>query len=192
MKKFITITFAVLTVFFQSCNSGNPELQNAEQIKGRSEQEVVTGQPLQDLKANAINEADTESLIKWSLGRVQEELMKSKDKVASFDEVDVLLDENLQMVIRKKKGLTVYEERVKLENLNPDVKTMKIITDYGKNPNPGFKLAVIEGKTGVEYYENGKKKETKKELEFLLGERRQVQLVISAMTTAIKTAQGNM
>ncbi len=179
----------VCILFLFACGQTNPELKNAEEIKDRSEQKVVTGgKPSENLRANAIEEGDLESRIKWSLGRVQEELRKSTDMVDSYGEISVLLDENHQMVIRNKKGLTTEERRVSLANLNTDVKTIKIIADGDGVPNPGFKMSVIEGRAGIDYFVNGTKKETLNELEILLGERRQVQLVISALTQAIRTA----
>ena len=164
-------------------------MKNAQEIKDRSDQKVATGgTPSDDLKANAIDEGDLEGRITWSLGRVQEELRRSADKVDSYGEISVLLDENHQMVIRNKKALKTEERRVNLSNLNPDVKTIQIIADGNGVPNPGFKMAVIEGKAGIDYFVNGTKKESLNELEILLGERRQVQLVISALTQAIRTS----
>lgn len=191
MKNLLIITIAFCALFLFGCGESNPELKNAQEVKDRSEQKVVTGGTAsEDLKANAIDENDLDSRIKWSLGRVQEELRAAADHVDSYGEITVLLDDNHQMVIRNKKGLTTEERRVNLSNLNTDIKTMTIIRDGDAGPNPGFKMSVIPGKPGVDYFVNGTKKETLQELEILLGERRQVQLVISALTQAIKTANG--
>lgn len=192
MKNLLIVTIAFCTLFLFACGQSNPELENAQEVKDRSEQKVVTGgTPSEDLKANAIDENDLESRIKWSLGRVQEEMRAAADRVDSYGEISVLLDDNHQMVIRNKKGLTTEERRVNLSNLNTDIKTMTIIRDGDGGPNPGFKMSVIPGKPGVDYFVNGSKKETLQELEILLGERRQVQLVISALTQAIRTANEN-
>ena len=192
MKKY-TIYFSIAAVsIFTACQSGNPELENATTIKDRSEQQVVTGgKPSDDLKANAISEGDIAGQVKWSLGRVQEELRNSKGSVVGLGEVTVLVDDNFQMVIKNEFEGDVYEKRVGLSNLDIDVKKLQIVRDNGDDiPNPGFKIPVLEGKPGVEIYKNGSKQETVKELEILLGERRQVQLVVSALTQAVK-AIGN-
>lgn len=189
MKNLLIISITSCSLFLFSCGQSNPELKNAQEVKDRSEQKVVTGGTASDdLKANAINEGDLESRIKWSLGRVQEEMRKASEKVDAYGEISVLLDDNHQMVIRNKKGLTTEERRVSLANLNTDIKTITIIADGDGVPNPGFKMAILPGKAGIDYFVNGTKKETLQELEIFLGERRQVQLVISALTQAIKTA----
>ena len=189
MKKIAQLSMVFSAILFTACNSGNPELKNAEEIKDRSEQQIITAgeKPVEALKANAISEGDIAGQIKWSLGRVQEELKASVGKVDGLGEITVLLDENLQMVIRNKHNGTVYEKRVKLANLETDVSKFQIVVDNDTNPNPGFKIPVVAGRPGVEIYVNGEKKETLKELEILLGERRQVQLVISALTQAATT-----
>ena len=191
MKKITHLSLILFIALFTSCNSGNPELKNAEEIKDRSEQQKVTGdKPVETLRANAISEGDIEGQIKWSLGRLQEELRASVGKVKELGEVSVLLDDNLQMVIRNKFDGNVYEKRVGVANLNTDMSKLQIIVDNGNVLNPGFKMPVLDGKPGVEIFVNGEKKETVKELEIFLGERRQVQLVISALTQAAQTAQG--
>ncbi len=192
MKKTLFIAAVNLAILFCACG-GNPDLKNPEEVKNRSEQQVVTGGTAsEDLKANAIDVNDTEKLIKWSLGRVQEELKKSEGTIEELGEVSVLLDENMQMVIRNNKDGNVYEKRVKLSSLNTDINSFQIVVDNDTNPYPGFKMPVVDGQPGVDHYENGKKKETKKDLEIFLAERRQVQLVISAMIQAAQTAKGEL
>ena len=105
-------------------------------------------------------------------------------------DISVLVDDNYQMVIRNKNDGNVYEQRVSLANLDTNMKNMQIIVDRGDVPHPGFRMPVLKGKPGVEIYENGQKKETKQELEILLSERRQVQLVISALTQAVRSVRG--
>ena len=193
MKKTLFIAIVNLAILFCACG-GNPDLKNPKEVKDRSEQQqVVTGgTPTENLKANAIDVGDTEKLIKWSLGRVQEELKKSQGAIDELGEVSVLLDENFQMVIRNAKDGNVYEKRVKLTSLDHDVKALQIVADNSTNSHPGFTMAVMEGEPGVDYYENGNKTETKKELEIYLKERRQVQLVVSAMVQAVQTAKGEI
>lgn len=183
---------AVLMLFscFVACNSGNPDLENAEAVKDRSEQQIVTGdKPSQNLKANSIPENDLQGQVKWALGRVQEELRKSSANVSTLGDVTVLVDDNFQMVIQNKVDGNVHEQRVGLANLDTDMKKIEIIVDKGEVANPGFRMPVIEGKAGVERYLNGEMKETVPSLELILGERRQVQLVISALTQAINTSK---
>lgn len=97
MKKIAFLSCLGLMVMLLACNSKNPELENAEQVKDRSEQKVVTGgNPSDDLKANAIQEGDIAGRVKWSLGRIQEELRNSTGAIESLGEVSVLVDANFQ------------------------------------------------------------------------------------------------
>ena len=75
-SSFLYLMFSIfcLLLLHVGCSSGNPELENAQAIKDRSEQKTVTGKPAEDLKANAIEETDVKGRVEWSLGRVQEEL----------------------------------------------------------------------------------------------------------------------
>lgn len=93
------------------------------------------------------------------------------------------------MVIRNKKDGDVYEKRVGLQNLDTDMSKIQIVVDNNENPHPGFRMPVLKDKPGVEIYKNGKRIETLPELEILVGERRQVQLVISALTQAVKSVR---
>lgn len=174
-----------------SCGSENPELKNATTVKDRSEQQILTGdKPSENLKANAIEEGDAAGKIRWSLGRVQEEMRNSIGTISGLESVDVLLDDNFQMVIRTKENGDSYEKRVGIANIDIDMKKIQILRDGDEYPNPGFRMPILEEKPGVEIYRNGVKSETKRELEIVLGERRQVQLVVSALTHAVKSARG--
>ncbi|HHM21032.1 MAG TPA: hypothetical protein ENJ20_03315 [Bacteroidetes bacterium] len=193
MKKTFIYSLSILIACLSACDRGNPDPQNATAIKDRSEQQVVTGgSPSDDLKANAIDMGDTRKMVEWSLGRVQEELRKSAKEIDDLGEVTVLVDDHFQMIIRNKNNGEVTEQRVLLANLDTDMKKMKIIVNYGDVPFPGFRMPVVEGKPGVEIYKNGKKVETKKTLDLTLAERKQVQLVISALTQAIRAVRGDM
>lgn len=193
MKKNILAALLFSTVFTFSCTQRNPELKNAVDVKDRSEQKIVTGgKPSDDLRANAIPEGDIMARAKWSLGRVKEELKNSSVTVQNLGEINVLLDDNLTMVIQNVVNGEVYERRVNLANLNSDSKSMKIIADRGDNIHPGIQFSVLEGKAGVEHFKDGKLIKTERHLEFLLAERRQVQLVASAMFQAIKVSQGEL
>ena len=190
MKKISFFPFLCLLLML-SCGPSNPDLENATVVKDRSEQQIVTGdKPSDNLKANAIDDGDTAGKIRWSLGRIQEEMRNSIGAIAGLESVDVLLDDNFQMVLRTKENGDTYERRVGIANIDIDMKNIQIIRDGDEYPNPGFRMPILADKAGVEIYKNGSKTETKRELEIILGERRQVQLVVSALTHAVRSARG--
>ncbi len=194
MKKLMIVCFALAVLMVQSCAESNPDPQNAVEIKSRTEQEVKTGEkPTDVIRANAIAEGDAVGRAKWSLGRVQEELNASAGKVDGLGKVSVLLDDNMLLIIRNEYDGDTFEKRVNLANLIADPKQMEFVVD-GKDGahHPGVRIPTIEGKAPVEIFKNGSKKGSEDQLEILLGERRQVQLVVSAMTHAIKVAQGDL
>ncbi len=194
MKNFMILCFAFSVLMIQSCAESNPDPQNAVEIKGRSDQEAKNGEkPTDNLKANAIAEGDAVGRAKWSLGRVQEELNASAGKVDGLGKVSILLDDNMLMIIRNEVDGNTYEKRVNLANLSSDAKRMEFVVDGVEGAhNPGVKIPILEGKAPVGIFKNGSETSTEKYLELLLGERRQVQLVVSAMTHAIKVSQGDL
>jgi len=194
MKNLLVILVSLSTLFFQSCGESNPDPQNPVEIKSRTDQKVTTGgRPRDDFAANSVPVDDAVGRAKWSLGRVQEELTASAGQVKGLGKSTVLLDDNMLMVIKNEVDGDVYEKRVNLANLDADVKHMKFIVDNDPDrPNPGVQIPVLEGKAPVEIFKNGSKKDSKKYLEILLGERGQVQLVVSAMAHAIKVSQGDL
>lgn len=190
MKNTLYPMLILLAGLFFSCQNST-DLKNAEEIKDRSEQKIVTGgDAVEDLRANAIKESDIAGQIKWSLGLLQEALRESSGQVNGLGEISVLLDENYQMAIKNKFDGDDFEKRVNLANLDADAKNIEIISDSHGHPNPGLRIKVLPGKPGVEIFKNGSKNKTEDFLEIILAERKMVHKVLSAVTNAIKAAQG--
>ncbi len=194
MKNLIIASLALVMVLSISCGESNPPPENAIEIQSRTDQQVETGgKPRDQLNANSVPEGDVVGRAKWSLGRVQEELNISSGKVKDLGKVSVFLDDNMMLIIRNEFDGDVFEKRVLLESLISDAKKMEFVVDKdADSPNPGVRIPVMDGKAPVELFKNGRKTGSEKKLELLFGERRQVQLVVSAMSHAIKVSQGDL
>ena len=188
MQQKIFFLSAAMTLLLAAC--GGTEMKNPEEVGSREDQTVVTGGPVGDLKANAIQHDDAYGQARWGLGILQTAYNESKETVDLIGDVTILLDSTFALSIKNKVDGDVHEQRVNLTHLNPSLKSFEWIVNNGDNPHPGVKVPVLNGKSGVELYVDGEKNGTADYLEIILADRSMVQRSVSGLTNAIRVARG--
>jgi hypothetical protein len=165
-------------------------MENAEKVGSREDQAIVTDDPVENLKSNAIKHDDYLGQAKWGLGTLQTSYNESQASVDVLGEVTISLDDNFMLSIKNDLDGDVLEQRVNLANLSSDLKSFEWIVDNGENPYPGVKIPVLEGQKGVENLEDGILKGTEDYLEIILADRKMVQRSLSGLMNAIRAARG--
>ena len=191
MVKYSFFLFAFVCLIL-SCKRENPSVANAQPVGDKNWVTTEAGKKSDELKANAASEADVKGMMSKALQTLQSGYTASKGKVPGVDNVTVLLDDNMNLLIENKSGLTTTTTQVNLKSLDTDFKHIEILSDAQGHEFPGFRIKTLPGQAKVEILKNGSKSKEMDYFEVILAERMDVQHSLSALTMAAQIAQNTL
>jgi hypothetical protein len=181
----------VFVSFLFSCNRDNPDVVNATPVGETNWVATDSGKKSDELKANAANGGNPKEMMGKALQTLQDAYKASKDKVPGIGDVTVLIDDNSNLLIENKSGLSTTTTQVNLKGLDPDPTHVEILSDSQGHEFPGFRIKTLPGQPKVTVT-NGGKKETLDFLEMSFAERADVQHSLAALTLATQIAQNTL
>jgi hypothetical protein len=186
-KKFI---FSLLVCsILAACASDSTDLSSLEPVGVRPKMQEGA-KPTDALSSVAVPDADMYGKVKWCLAALQEEYDKANGKVPGIGKVTVLLDKNLNVVIRNEGDGS--EKKVNMKDLESDPKKYEFIVDGVSGDFPGVKIPVMEGKPKVEISKNGGSAEKVEKLEIILADRESVERFLTSFLQAVQILQGKI
>lgn len=185
------IFFFLMGSVLLSCQRDNPDVKNAEAVGEKKLIQVDSAKNSDVMKANSAPANDVKAIASSALRTLQTAYNNAKGKVPGVDDVTVLVDDNLNLIIENKSGLTTTTTMANLKALDPDMAHIEIIPNYKEGEFPGFRIKTLPGQPKVTVATATGKKEVDF-LEIKLAERMDVQHSLSALTMAAEAAQSKL
>lgn len=142
------------------------------------------------LKANALDVNDKFGRVSQSMAQIQKQFDASNLLKPEEGKMVISVDENFNMTIRNTKGGEIQETKVNLKNIDHSDGGIRLIPDKELDEWPGFAIAVVDGKKGVEISKNGKKTGEEKELKIFMSDRSFVEQAVPAFMQALNVVHG--
>ncbi len=188
----ISIFFFLFTSVLFSCNRENPDVVNAQAVGEKKIIPVEEGSKSDELRANSVSEGDVKAVAKRALQSLQEAYKRSSGKVPDVGDVTVMVDDNLNLLIENKSGLSTTTTQVNLASIDTDFKNIEIMPDKDGNKFPGFRIKTLSGKPKVAILKNGTKEKEMDYLEIYMSSRDDVHKSLSSITLAAQAAQNTL
>ncbi|MBK9016907.1 MAG: hypothetical protein IPM82_24180 [Saprospiraceae bacterium] len=183
--------FAFTCLLF-SCKRDNPDVMNAQPVGDKDWVKTESGKKSDELKANSAKEGDIKGIAAKSLQTLQTAYKAASGKVPGVGDVTVLLDDNLNLIIENKSGLSTTTTQVNLKSIDTDFSHVEILSDAQGHEFPGFRIKVLPGKPKVSVSDGGAKGKEMDYLEVILSTRPDVEHSLSAITLAAQVAQNTL
>lgn len=184
------LLFALMSLMF-SCNRANPDVVNATPVGETNWVETESGKKSDELKANAANGGNPKEMMSRALQTIQEAYNASKGKLPEIGDVTVLIDDNNNLLIENKSGLSTTTTQVNLTSIDTDISHIEILSDSQGHKFPGFRIKTLSGQPKVTISTGGGT-ESKDYLEMSFADRADVQHSLSALTLAAQIAQNTL
>ena len=190
-----TLIFFTVFLFLFSCkgdveSASTPNPADQSNPSPQPTSKSIEEENLAKLRAKAIDESDTFGRVNHSLGSITKQFAISNKMKPADGKRSIFIDEKFTIIVRHEKGDDVMDLKVNLKNLNQQNGGMHLIPNVELDDLPGFAIAVIDGKPGVEVIKNGKKIGEERELKIFMADRNLIEQAVPAFLQALNIVHG--